>query len=83
MLTGALGVLWALKARVEERLLAARYPGYADYARRVRFRLVAGALLMRVARSAEMGVRPWPEQVERVAAFLRAAGAEARLEELG
>jgi prolyl-tRNA editing enzyme YbaK/EbsC (Cys-tRNA(Pro) deacylase) len=26
---------------------------------------------------------PWPEPVERVAAFLRAAGAEARLEELG
>jgi protein-S-isoprenylcysteine O-methyltransferase Ste14 len=42
VLTGALGVLWALKARVEERLLAARYPGYADYARRVRFRLVPG-----------------------------------------
>ncbi len=30
-----------------------------------------------------MSVRPWPEQVERVAAFLRAAGAEARIEELG
>jgi prolyl-tRNA editing enzyme YbaK/EbsC (Cys-tRNA(Pro) deacylase) len=28
-------------------------------------------------------VQPWPEPVERVAAFLRAAGAEARLEELG
>jgi prolyl-tRNA editing enzyme YbaK/EbsC (Cys-tRNA(Pro) deacylase) len=26
---------------------------------------------------------PWPEPVERVAAFLRAAGAEARLEEFG
>lgn len=26
---------------------------------------------------------PWPEAVERVAAFLRAAGAEARLEQLG
>ncbi|MSO96010.1 MAG: YbaK/EbsC family protein [Thermoleophilia bacterium] len=26
---------------------------------------------------------PWPEPVERVAAFLRTAGAEARLEELG
>jgi prolyl-tRNA editing enzyme YbaK/EbsC (Cys-tRNA(Pro) deacylase) len=26
---------------------------------------------------------PWPEPVERVAAFLRAAGAEARLEEVG
>ncbi len=29
-----------------------------------------------------MAVAPWPEQVERVAAYLRAAGAEARLEEL-
>lgn len=27
--------------------------------------------------------RPWPESVERVAAYLRAAGAEARLEEFG
>ena len=26
---------------------------------------------------------PWPEPVERVASFLRAAGAEARVEELG
>ena len=30
-----------------------------------------------------MGVGSWPAEVERVAAFLRAAGAEARLEELG
>ena len=29
-----------------------------------------------------MVVSPWPEQVERVAAFMRAAGAEGRLEEL-
>lgn len=38
--TAALAVLWALKAAVEERLLLARYPGYADYARRVRRRFV-------------------------------------------
>jgi protein-S-isoprenylcysteine O-methyltransferase Ste14 len=42
VLTGALGILWAMKARVEERLLTARYPGYPAYARRVRFRLVPG-----------------------------------------
>ena len=42
VLTGALGILWALKARVEERLLTARYPGYPAYAQRVRFRLVPG-----------------------------------------
>ena len=28
-------------------------------------------------------MRPWPHDVERVAAFLRAAGAEARIEEFG
>ena len=28
-------------------------------------------------------MRPWPHEVERVAAFLRAAGAEARIEEFG
>jgi protein-S-isoprenylcysteine O-methyltransferase Ste14 len=39
-LTAALAVLWALKARVEERHLAQRYPGYATYAGRVRARLV-------------------------------------------
>jgi protein-S-isoprenylcysteine O-methyltransferase Ste14 len=38
--TAALAVLWALKARVEERFLAATYPGYADYRSKVRFRLV-------------------------------------------
>ena len=38
--TGALAVLWALKARVEERYLRERYPGYSEYASRVRFRLV-------------------------------------------
>jgi protein-S-isoprenylcysteine O-methyltransferase Ste14 len=38
--TAGLGVLWAFKARVEERHLRARYPEYEAYARRVRFRLV-------------------------------------------
>jgi protein-S-isoprenylcysteine O-methyltransferase Ste14 len=38
--TAALAVLWALKARVEERLLAVRYPGYAAYRERTRFRLI-------------------------------------------
>lgn len=39
-LTGALALLWAGKARVEERHLAARFPEYAEYRGRVRFRLV-------------------------------------------
>ncbi|MEP6892933.1 MAG: isoprenylcysteine carboxylmethyltransferase family protein [Gaiellaceae bacterium] len=38
--TGALGVVWALKARVEEGFLRERYPGYGDYASDVRFRLI-------------------------------------------
>ena len=38
--TAVLTVVWALKARVEERFLAARYPGYADYCTRARYRLV-------------------------------------------
>ena len=38
--TAALAVVWALKARVEERFLAARYPGYAEYCKRTRYRLV-------------------------------------------
>ena len=38
--TGALGVVWALKARVEERYLRERFPAYEEYAARVRFRLV-------------------------------------------
>ena len=38
--TGALAVVWALKARVEERFLSERYPGYADYRTRTRYRLV-------------------------------------------
>lgn len=39
-LTAALALLWAGKARVEERHLAARFPAYAEYRRRVRFRLL-------------------------------------------
>jgi protein-S-isoprenylcysteine O-methyltransferase Ste14 len=38
--TAALAVLWALKSRVEERFLAARYPAYAEYRARTRYRLV-------------------------------------------
>jgi protein-S-isoprenylcysteine O-methyltransferase Ste14 len=38
--TAALAVVWALKASVEERFLTARYPGYADYCSRTRYRLV-------------------------------------------
>ena len=40
LLTGALAVLWALKAGVEERHLVATYPDYAAYRERVRYRLV-------------------------------------------
>lgn len=36
----ALPMLWWFKARVEERHLAERFPGYADYRRRVRRRLI-------------------------------------------
>ncbi len=39
-LTSALAVLWAGKARVEERYLAVQFPEYAEYANRVRYRLV-------------------------------------------
>ena len=38
--TAVLAVVWALKARVEERFLAERYPAYADYRARTRYRLV-------------------------------------------
>ncbi len=38
--TVALGVVWALKARVEEGFLRERYPGYTAYASRVCFRLI-------------------------------------------
>lgn len=37
-----LGVLWDRKARLEERHLRHRYPGYEAYARRVRGRIVPG-----------------------------------------
>jgi protein-S-isoprenylcysteine O-methyltransferase Ste14 len=36
----AIAVLWWLKASVEERHLAARFPAYADYRRRVRRRIL-------------------------------------------
>ena len=39
-LTGVLGLLWAGKLRVEERLLTAVYDGYPAYQARVRWRLV-------------------------------------------
>lgn len=38
--TAALAVTWALKSAVEERFLVERYPAYAEYEERVRFRLV-------------------------------------------
>lgn len=38
--TGALAVVWALKASVEERFLTERYPAYADYCERTRYRLI-------------------------------------------
>jgi protein-S-isoprenylcysteine O-methyltransferase Ste14 len=36
----ALGVFWAAKATVEERLLGERYPAYAAYCERTRYQLV-------------------------------------------
>jgi len=39
-LTGALAILWAGKARVEERYLQKRFPEYDSYRSRVRYRLV-------------------------------------------
>ncbi len=38
--TAALVVVWALKARVEERFLRERDPAYAEYVARTRYRLV-------------------------------------------
>jgi protein-S-isoprenylcysteine O-methyltransferase Ste14 len=38
--TVLLVVLWALKSRVEERFLRERYPPYAEYCSRTRYRLV-------------------------------------------
>ena len=40
----ALDVLWLLKSREEERRLAARFPGYEAYLRRVRRRFLPGVL---------------------------------------
>jgi len=37
--TAALGLLWGLKASVEEGFLRARYPEYVRYCERTRFRL--------------------------------------------
>lgn len=42
--TAALGVVWLLKSREEERRLVARFPGYEAYLRRVRRRFVPGVL---------------------------------------
>jgi protein-S-isoprenylcysteine O-methyltransferase Ste14 len=42
VLTVVLGIVWALKASVEERFLRARFGGYEGYAERVRHRLVPG-----------------------------------------
>jgi protein-S-isoprenylcysteine O-methyltransferase Ste14 len=38
--TIALAILWHFKARVEERHLAQRFPGYEDYRRRVRWQIL-------------------------------------------
>ena len=38
--SGALAVVWALKASVEERFLRERYPAYGEYCSRTRHRLV-------------------------------------------
>jgi protein-S-isoprenylcysteine O-methyltransferase Ste14 len=35
-------LLFAIRTRIEERALIAGLPGYADYAARVRYRLVPG-----------------------------------------
>jgi protein-S-isoprenylcysteine O-methyltransferase Ste14 len=35
-------VLFAIRTRIEERVLIAGLPGYADYRARVRYRLVPG-----------------------------------------
>ena len=40
VLTACLSILWALKLRVEERLLVSVYAGYPAYRRRVRWRLL-------------------------------------------
>jgi protein-S-isoprenylcysteine O-methyltransferase Ste14 len=42
--TAALAVLWWYKARLEERLLAERYPGYGVYMQKVRRRFLPGLI---------------------------------------
>lgn len=42
--TAALALLWWRKAQLEERLLRARYPQYAEYAGRVRRRFLPGLI---------------------------------------
>lgn len=37
ILTALLALFWVAKARLEERHLSARFPGYADYRRRTLF----------------------------------------------
>ena len=41
-LVPALAALFAVRIAIEERTLRAGLPGYADYARRVRWRLLPG-----------------------------------------
>ena len=79
--TAVLAVVWALKARVEERFLARALPG-------IRGLLRADALPPRPLSSTdvrEVGCRAWsaawPEPVERVSSFLRESGVEARIQE--
>jgi protein-S-isoprenylcysteine O-methyltransferase Ste14 len=40
VVTAVLAVFWALKASLEERFLLERYPAYAGYCERTRYRLV-------------------------------------------
>jgi protein-S-isoprenylcysteine O-methyltransferase Ste14 len=40
VVSAILAVIWALKASVEERFLIERYPAYAEYRSRTRYRLV-------------------------------------------
>jgi protein-S-isoprenylcysteine O-methyltransferase Ste14 len=40
VVSAILAVVWALKASVEERFLIERYPAYAEYCARTRYRLV-------------------------------------------
>ena len=38
--TAALAIVWWKKSELEEKVLTARFPGYADYRRRVRRRFL-------------------------------------------